>query len=89
MKYDFKTYLSSYEPAMRIRSKKVAAAYFKALVDFCLELNPKRSRAKHESIQRSNLGYWAGYHDEKTRRRVERLFGAKHPVFGSVKKAKK
>jgi hypothetical protein len=35
-------------------------------------------------ITRSNIGYLGGYCDVETQRRWERLFGAVHPVFGSV-----
>ena len=31
---------------------------------------------------RDNLGYYAGYYDDETRARVERLFSCEHPVFG-------
>lgn len=31
------------------------------------------------------MGYYAGYYDAETRERVERLFGAVHPIFGSVR----
>ena len=33
---------------------------------------------------KSNLGYFAGYYSEETRREIERKFGAIHPVFGSA-----
>jgi hypothetical protein len=35
-------------------------------------------------IQRSNLGYYAGYRDAETRERVERLFSCAHPFFGAI-----
>lgn len=41
-----------------------------------------RTREESEEIERSNLGYYAGYYDAETRERVERLFGAVHPIFG-------
>ena len=35
-------------------------------------------------VQRSNLGYYAGYYDAETRARVERLFRCAHPFFGAI-----
>lgn len=40
--------------------------------------------AKAEAIAKSNLGYWAGYGDNKLRERVENLFNCSHPIFGSI-----
>lgn len=37
-----------------------------------------------ENIIKSNLGYFAGYYDEATREKIERLFSAQRPIFGSV-----
>ena len=35
-------------------------------------------------IARSNIGYYAGCSDMELRQRVEQLFGARHPIFGSA-----
>lgn len=37
-------------------------------------------------IAKSNLGYFAGYYDDDTRRRIEKLFQCSHPIFGSIEK---
>lgn len=42
-------------------------------------------RTEAEKICKSNLGYYAGYYDNETRARVEKLFLCAHPVFGSIK----
>ena len=42
-------------------------------------------RAEAEKICKSNLGYYAGYYDNETRARVEKLFLCEHPIFGSIK----
>jgi len=39
-------------------------------------------------ITKSNLGYYAGYYDEETRIRVEKMFQCVHPVFGQYTKNK-
>ena len=59
------------------------------IFELCVEHNMRvsnNSYAKAEEIERSNLGYWAGYFDNKTRARVERLFECAHPVFGAIDK---
>lgn len=43
-------------------------------------VEPTRENA--ERIMLNNLGYWAGYHNPDTGKRVQKLFGAKHPIFG-------
>jgi hypothetical protein len=80
-----KTIGEAYGPAMQITDQDVADDYFKSLVRECLEQDPSLSVEKAESIQRQNLGYYAGYYDDETRERVERLFRCSHPVFGSYK----
>ena len=71
-----------YGPAMEITDQDNADKYFEA----CVEHNMRHGnpREKAESIERQNLGYFAGYYDHKTRERVERLFRCSHPVFGSI-----
>ena len=71
-----------YRPAMEITDRSEADAYFEACVEHCMKFD--RSREEAEEIERANLGYYAGYCDWETRQRVERLFDAVHPVFGSV-----
>lgn len=41
-------------------------------------------RAKAETVEKMNLGYFAGYSSHETRERVEKLFRCAHPVFGKV-----
>lgn len=42
------------------------------------------TREEAEKVLRGNLGYMAGYYDHETARKVQRLFGAVHPIFGSA-----
>lgn len=76
------TYAETLGPGMEITDQAEADAYFKDLVELQMQFNPDPKEA--ESIARSNLGYYAGYYDDITRERVERLFKCKHPVFGSI-----
>mgnify|MGYP001563936931 FL=1 len=71
-----------YNPAMKITDEQEAATYFEACVEHTMRFD--RTRAEAETIERSNLGYYAGYYDDETRARVERLFRCQHPVFGPI-----
>lgn len=80
-----------YGPAMTITDQAEADEYFEACVEhtmnFCSEIwQADDPRAEAERIERLNLGYIAGYYDHETRVRVERLFSAKHPIFGTASK---
>jgi len=71
-----------YRPAMAITGQAEADDYFAALVEFGMSHGQTRERA--EEIQRANLGYFAGYYNNETRIRVERLFNCAHPIFGAI-----
>jgi ribosomal protein L9 len=73
-----------YDKAMGITDEQEAYVYFKLLVKQ-VEGKPEEEA---EALVRHNLGYWAGYYDQKTRIRVEKLYGAVHPIFGSVESSK-
>lgn len=70
----------AYGPAMGITDQAEADRYFEELVLETMESGKTRDEA--EAIERSNLGYYAGYCSHETRLRVERLFRCVHPVFG-------
>jgi hypothetical protein len=71
-----------YRPAMEITTQADADEYFAVCVQHTMSFGTDREKA--EDIERQNLGYFAGYYDNETRERVERLFRCKHPVFGSI-----
>ncbi len=77
------TYGEKYDPAMGMTDQMEANRYFNDCVEHTMRMLPT-NRADAERIERSNFGYWAGYYDEETRRRVERLFRCAHPIFGSI-----
>lgn len=79
---DHVTIGDKYGPAMSITDLEGAREYFEACVEHTMRFGKTREEAK--VIERANLGYVAGYYDEETRRRVERLFGAQHPLLGAV-----
>jgi hypothetical protein len=71
-----------YGPAMEITEQAEADAYFEQCVEHTMTFG--RTRHEAETIERANLGYYAGYYDAATRERVERLFACAHPVFGKI-----
>lgn len=81
-----KTIAQSYGPAMEIETQEEADRYFEELVDYHVAHVLGRSRADAAAIEKSNLGYYAGYCSHETRERVERLFKCSHPIFGSIAK---
>lgn len=76
------TYREKYGPAMLIKSQEEADQYFAMCVEHTMSFGSSRDEA--EQMERSNLAYYAGYYDNATRKRVERLFHCAHPVFGSI-----
>ena len=74
-----------YGASLSITEKASAANYFEWLVTTAMaERGLPRQQA--EELERHNLGYYAGYGTHEQRVRVERLFGAVHPCFGSAEK---
>jgi hypothetical protein len=67
---------------MAITDQAEADGYFDRLVQHTMSFGKTREEA--ERIERSNLGYWAGYYDGATRERVERLFRCEHPFLGAI-----
>ena len=71
-----------YRPAMEMTDQATADAYFEECVLDCMIQG--KTRAEAETIECQNLGYFAGYYDNETRERVERLFRCAHPIFGKI-----
>jgi hypothetical protein len=71
-----------YAPAMQITDQAEADAYFEILVQHSMDWG--QDHASAVAIEKSNLGYYAGYYDEETRHRVEKLFRCVHPYFGGI-----
>ena len=74
------TWEDNYDPAMAISDQAEADPYFERLVQHTFGT----TREEAETIERANLGYWAGYYDHATCERVERLFRCEHSLFGSI-----
>src|SRR5579862_9460169 len=76
-------YSALLERAMEVAAQEEADKIFDRMVTLCIS-EKRMPRQRAEKIQRENLGYFAGYHGDETRRRVERLFKCAHPVFGAI-----
>ena len=79
------TYGDCLKPAMEITDEADAQQYLAAYTAY-LETSPRKDGMTGEQIALNNLGYFAGYYDNETRERVERLFKCSHPIFGSIAK---
>lgn len=75
-----------YGRAMEVQDQAEATAYLDALVEWAWGQPENRDKTSAEvrAIMLHNLGYYSGYHGHEVQARVERLFKAVHPVFGSV-----
>lgn len=71
--------------AMEITDAADAANYLTAYEGYLVRRWSETPEKAHE-IALANIGYYAGYYDFETRQRVQSLFNAVHPVFGSVEK---
>jgi hypothetical protein len=72
-----------YGPAMNIQTEEEATSYMVALTHWSARHWGGDYKALWDR-HLSNIGYFAGYFDEATRARVEKVFKAKHPIFGSA-----
>lgn len=75
------------KPAMKIQTEADAVQYKRDYIAYTqkfLDKEPRTDGKTAEDIVNENLGYFAGYYDNETRERVERLFCTKHPIFGSI-----
>lgn len=71
-----------YAPAMEVRTHEEAEAMLKHIVKEILRESPYLTERRALLVARTNLGYYAGYYNDETRERVERLFSCEHPIFG-------
>jgi len=65
-----------------VKSQAEADEFFEAYVLYCMEAGDSREVA--ENKVRQNLGYVAGYYDDETRARIEKLYKCEHPIFGPI-----
>lgn len=88
------TFAECLGPAMGITDPEDAKQYLKGYVTY---LNNNSAWTMEESnavlmgnftsseeMAKRSLGYYAGYYDNETRERVEKLFDCEHPMFGKI-----
>lgn len=74
-----------YGPAMEIQTEEEAADYLmECILHNLLVSDPKNSIEEATRIEQGNIAYYAGYFDNETRARVEKLFKCEHPIFGAI-----
>lgn len=61
-----------FDAALKCKDKEEGTEFLKAYVALGIP----------EEVAKQNLGYFAGYYNQKTMDTVYELFGAEHPVFG-------
>ncbi len=76
--------ISKFEAAIAIEDQDAADIMFEQLVQECIVENANMRRDEAIETIKDNLGYFAGYYDNDTRARVERLYRCAHPVFGPI-----
>lgn len=74
-----------FEAALKCKTKEEAKAFLNAYVA-SIRSERKCDEVEAMKICQSNLGYFVGYYPIEYRLRIEELFEATHPIFGSIKK---
>lgn len=70
-----------YGAAVAVKKQEDADRYFKALVASA-QRKWGKTLEQATADEKANLGYYAGYYDQETNIRVQRLYNCQHPVFG-------
>lgn len=81
------TYGECLEPAMKITDENDAKQYLKDYTSYIqkhLDKDPRYDNKTALDIAKINIGYYAGYYDNETSKRVNKLFSCSHPIFGNL-----
>lgn len=79
------TYREQFESALKCETKEEAEHWMKTEVERYMRLFPGiHTRRETINMIKQNLGYMAGYYDDETAKKIHRLFGAVHPIFGTA-----
>lgn len=73
----------NYQTICEAKTKKAMQQAFKELLEEIAKKHGYKPE-KYRLIQLSNIGYFAGYFNSKTMKRVQKWLGAYHPVFGGI-----
>jgi hypothetical protein len=77
------TIQEKYGPAMEIKDIVHANRYLGQCIEHTME-RCGMTRGQARENEPTNLGYFAGYFNNETRARVERLFCCRHPFVGAI-----
>lgn len=79
------TYGQLYRPAKMVQTQEEADTLFNDILQWVM------ARAEIDDVPltveqatatiKNDIGYFAGYYDEETEKRMDRLFGTSHPIF--------
>ena len=70
------------DSAIRCHTKEEARRWMEAEVKEHLDAGYQKTEEDAKKVILDNLGYGAGYYDQKTATKILELFGASHPFFG-------
>jgi hypothetical protein len=77
------TYGECLGPAMNITDSEEAKQYLADYIAFtAANFEDASGEYTPEEVCKINLGYYSGYYDMETQKRVEKLFITSHPIFG-------
>lgn len=74
----------AYDPTTKITDQAEADEYFERLLERNMRVSG-HSREEAEKVEKSNIGYYAGYCETATAERMFRLFRCAHPIFGTTR----
>jgi len=75
------TFHDKYKGALQVETEEDAERYLEGCIEHHLRVDPESSEEEAREKVLSSLGYYAGYCGMEAREKVERLFGAIHPVL--------
>lgn len=76
--------ITKFEEAIKVEDQDAADLIFERMIWECMGENGGMDREEAIATLKDNLGYFAGYYDNDTRARVEKLYRCAHPVFGPI-----
>lgn len=83
-----KTAGAMFELALSMKDPKDRQTFIREYCTLIIETSKKEGQTitvdDARDILRSNLGYFAGYYGDDVRKEIEEMYGAPHPVLGSI-----
>ena len=73
-----------YSGIEKVKTLEEARFYLVKCVIHSVVNNPDKTYEEMTRVELSNIGYYAGYYDQKTASRVMKMFNTSHPIFGQT-----